>query len=101
MESISRVKSEVLEMFRLKQNIDTLLIQETHTNDEQLLKRGSITGYVVAGATYYNKYGTATYVRKNLNRKFIQATDDNNISIIQIKINNLRVTNIYKSPNTG
>jgi exonuclease III len=99
-EGISKAKSEVLEILLLEQNVDILLIQETHTSDEeQLSKRGFINGYTVAGATYHSKYGTATYVRKNLKWKFIQATDYNNIFIIQIEINNLSVSNIYKPPN--
>ncbi|KAL4135432.1 hypothetical protein QTP88_007041 [Uroleucon formosanum] len=99
-EGISKAKFEVLEILLLEQNVDILLIQETHKSDEeQLSKRGFINGYTVAGATYHSKYSTATYVRENLKWKFIQATDYNNIFIIQIEINNLSVFNIYKPPN--
>jgi len=99
-EGISRAKFEILEMLLLEQNIDILQIQETHTsNEEQLLKRGLINGYTVAGANYHSKYGTATYVRDNLNWKFIQSTEDNNVFIVQIEIKNLSITNIDKPPN--
>lgn len=89
-------------MLLLEQNIDILLIQEIHTsNEEQLLKRSFINGYTVAGLIYHSKYGTATYVRENLNWKLRQSTEDNNTFIAQIEINNISVTNIYKLPNIG
>jgi len=65
------------------------------------LKRGFINRYTLAGATHQSKYVIATYVMDNFNWKFIQSTEDNSIFIIQIKIKNLSITNIYKPLNTS
>jgi len=55
----SKSKAEVLERIATEEKIDVLIVQETHTADqEQLSKRGHITGFTIAAATFHNKYGT-------------------------------------------
>lgn len=64
------------------------------------MKRRTISGYSIAGATYHTKYGTATYVKNDLKWNHIKSSDDNNIFSIVTQIGNLCVNNIYKPPTT-
>lgn len=59
------------------------------------MKRGSIPGYSIAGATFHNKYSTATYVQNNLNWNVISSTKNHSIFSIVIQVGNLYVNNIY------
>jgi len=69
-EGLSKSKADVLSRILDDEKIDILAIQETHTLDQdQLMKRGSISGYSIAGATYHSKYGTATYVKNDYVRR--------------------------------
>lgn len=63
-------------------------------------ERRTIPGYSIAGTTYHNNYGTATYVKNDLRWNFIKSSDDNNIFSIVTQIGNLYVNNIYKPPAT-
>lgn len=100
-EGLSKAKSDILHRILNDEKIDILAIQETHTHDlVQFMKRGTNSGYSVAGATYHSKYGTATYVKNNLRWNHIKSSDDNNILSIVTQIGNLYVNNIYKSPAT-
>jgi exonuclease III len=78
----SKSKAEVLERIAMEQKIDILVVQETHTADQkQLLKRGHITGFKIAGATFHSKYGTATYIRikSNLKWNHIRTSEEKSI----------------------
>lgn len=99
-ENISRSKSECLSKLLLDNDIDILLIQETHTADEaQLQSRGKIPGYRLIGATYHPTYGTATYAKTNIdNVKLVSTSDSNNIHNTTIKVGDLTIINIYKPP---
>lgn len=60
-EGISRAKSEYLSTLLLDNNIDVVLIKETHAHTlEDLHKRGRIHCYDLIGATYHNAYGFST-----------------------------------------
>ena len=63
-EGISRDKSEYLTRILKDNAIDILVLQETHTlNDEDLLRRGKIAGFSVIAALHHRAYGLATYVK--------------------------------------
>src|ERR1700744_158316 len=78
-----------------------VLLQETHTaNESQLKARGSIEGYELIGATYHRHYGTATYIKSNINNAILIDTSSNDmIFTITIDIGGTKIINIYKPPN--
>lgn len=100
-EGISRSKSEILSKILKLNDIDLVILQETHATDsQQLTSRGKITGYELLGATYHHAYGNATYIRNNIeNAKLISCCTKDNIHSVTIKIADTHVTNIYKPPN--
>jgi len=96
-EGLSKAKADVLHRFLDDEKIDILAIQESHTQDRvQLMKRGTISGYSITGATCHSKYETATYVKNDLKWNHIKSSDDNNIFSIVTQVGNLFVNNIYK-----
>jgi len=100
-EGFSKSKAEVLERIATEEKIDVLVVQETHTADqEQLSNRGHITGFTIAGATFHSKYGTATYIKSDIKLNHIRTSKENSIYTIETQVGNLHVTNIYKPPNT-
>jgi len=98
---LSIAKSDILHRILDEEKINILVIQETQTHDQdQLIKRGTIPSYSIAGATFHNKYGTATYVKNDLKWNPIKSSDDNNIFYIVTQVGNLHVNNISKHPTT-
>lgn len=82
--------------------IDLVVLQETHAADEkQLDSRGKIPGYELLGATYHHAYGNATYVRNSIENAYhISSSTHNDIHAVVSKIGNIEITNVYKPPNT-
>lgn len=99
-ENISYSKSQYLSKLLKNDNIDLVAIQETHCNtEEQLQKRGKIPGYELLGATYHHAYGTATYIRHDIeNATLISTSSENEIHNVVVKIGSITVSNIYKPP---
>lgn len=99
-EGISRAKCDVLQKVLSDNDVDVLAIQETHTeNEEQLRKRGRIYGYDLVAATYHHAYGVATYVRSNIeNVHLISTSSNNNIHEVVIHIGGYTINNTYKPP---
>jgi len=66
-EGFSKSNAEVLERIVIEEKIDVLDVQKTHTADqEHQLKKGPIAGLTIAGASFDNKYSTATYIKSDL-----------------------------------
>lgn len=64
-EGLSRAKSDYL--FKILNQIDVLLLQETHCSDlNQLQSRGNFPGYTLVSATHHSRFGTAPYVKNDL-----------------------------------
>lgn len=81
-EGFSKSKAEVLERIVTEEKID--VVQETHTADQkQLSKRGHITGFTIAGATFHSKYGIATYIKSDLKWNHIRTSEENSIYTIE------------------
>ena len=99
-EGISRDKSEYLTRILKDNAIDILVLQETHTlNDEDLLRRGKIAGFSVIAALHHRAYGLATYVKNGTEDvSVIECSDQNDVYTITIKIGNTYVVNVYKPP---
>lgn len=99
-EGISRSKSDHLSRVLCENNVDLVLIQETHTiNEEELQKRGKIHGYSMIGATYDSVYGVATYARNNLEHvHHITSSTEDNIHVVVVSVQDITITNVYKPP---
>lgn len=99
-EGISRAKSEFLSKLLLDNNVDAVLIQETHApTAEDLRKRGRIYGYELIGATYHKAYGVATYVRNTIEHAHLVSTNSTNeIHNVTINLDGFLINNIYKPP---
>src|ERR1700743_3530272 len=97
-EGISKEKSIYMSRFLHEKSIDVVLLQETHTaNESQLKARGSIEGYELIGATYHRHYGTATYIKSNINNVILIDTSSNDmIFTITIDVGGTKIINIYK-----
>ncbi|KAI5739368.1 hypothetical protein M8J77_018417 [Diaphorina citri] len=102
-EGISIPKSKYLEKFLRDNKIDVAAIQETHSeNEEDLRRRGSIEGFDLIGATYSKTYGIATYVRSDIeNAALCSTSTSNDIHVVVVKIGETRITNLYKPPSTS
>lgn len=80
------------------------LLQETHAHDiEQLTNRGTVQRFNLASASYHKKYGTAVYIRQDIQtwEEITVHEYNNNTSFLHVKINDLNIINVYKPPNTG
>lgn len=99
-EGISYSKSQYLSKLLRNDDIDLVAIQETHCESEQeLQKRGKIPGYELLGATYHRTYGTATYVKSNIeNASLIHSSTENDIEIVTTRIGSITISNVYKPP---
>ncbi|KAL4154376.1 hypothetical protein QTP88_000253 [Uroleucon formosanum] len=65
-EGISSDKSRYLERLLKEHKIDVVLLQETHVSNElQMTRRATISGYTLISALYHRSYGSATYVRND------------------------------------
>ena len=97
-EGISRAKCQYLSKLLQDKDIDLVVIQETHLNDEtELCARGMLPGYEILAATYDRAYGNATYIRSTIeNAVLIDESSTNNIHVITIQIGEVTVTNVYK-----
>lgn len=102
-EGTSKSKCEVLARLAKYHNVDVIAVQETHTgNEDQFSSRGHIEGYNVAGVIYHGTYGSATYVRSDIdNWSLVKIDSTNNIHLIEIIVGNLSVINVYKPPNAN
>src|SRR5699024_3509502 len=100
-EGISKDKCDFLSKMALRERVDVIVLQETHTSSEMdLFSRGQIPGYTLVDFINSASYGCATYVKSNLqDYQSIAKSQDNNIFILTVKIAGIYVVNIYKPPN--
>jgi hypothetical protein len=100
-EGISKDKCDYLAKLAKKMEIDVIVLQETHTGtEEQLHSRGLISGYILVDHLCSSIYGLATYVRENLsNYEKVEKKVVNDVHLIDIKIGDTHIINIYKPPN--
>lgn len=65
-----------------------------------MLRTGSIRGFSLIESINHAKYGIATYVRSSLKDvTVLDKIDENNITVLAIKVNRITVLNVYKPPN--
>jgi hypothetical protein len=102
-EGISKDKCDYKAKIAKKMEIDVIVLQETHTGtEEQLHSRGLISGYILVDHLRSSIYGLTTYVRQNLsNYETVEKKVVNNVHLIDIKIGDRHIINIYKPPNAN
>lgn len=100
-EGISKSKSEYTSRVAIENNVDIIILQETHADScQQINERGHISGYRLAAQTLSRTYGIATYIRNRINDYPVVSTSaENNIHMMTVVVNGLTVVNVYKPPN--
>ncbi|CAK1594808.1 unnamed protein product [Parnassius mnemosyne] len=101
-ERISQAKCEVVIKILLENDINVLLLQETHAREEQdPHKRGAIPGYNLAHAINHAQYRIATYVKDGIKHVAAETClGDPDVFASAIMINNLTIVNVYKPTNS-
>lgn len=102
-EGISRSKCQYLSKILKENDVDILLIQEAHLeNDEQARARANIPGYNIIGITFHAHYGNITYARNDIeNINLVSTSTENDIHSIAVKMGETTIVNIYKPPGTA
>jgi Reverse transcriptase (RNA-dependent DNA polymerase)/Endonuclease/Exonuclease/phosphatase family len=100
-EGISRAKCDHLQRVLIDNNVDVVLLQETHCQDDASISaRGKIAGYTLIGAVHHHAYGIATYVKSTIdNATLIETKDNDNVYLVTIQVADVKIVNIYKPPN--
>uniref|UniRef100_A0A1B0DJV0 Endonuclease/exonuclease/phosphatase domain-containing protein n=1 Tax=Phlebotomus papatasi TaxID=29031 RepID=A0A1B0DJV0_PHLPP len=83
--------------------IDLIALQETHTKDDDDLKRrGNIPGYSLVAALHSQTHGVATYAQTNIcDINVLLAATVNAVQVIVIELCGVKVLNVYKPPNVA
>ncbi|XP_050066097.1 uncharacterized protein LOC126555181 [Aphis gossypii] len=95
-EGISDSKEELLAELCKSTACDVLCIQETHRAVQD--KRPTISGMQSVIERPHGKYGSAIFVRPDLNIISANLTEETDIEILTIEIQNCTITSIYKPP---
>lgn len=99
-EGMSRAKGEYISKLAAEEDLNVILMQETHTaTHEDLESRGVITGFNMIIAEHSRYHGIATYVKEGINDvNVVESNTNNNIYSSITRIGSLTVTNVYKAP---
>ena len=97
-EGLSDSKEELLAELCKSTACDALCIQETHRAAQN--KRPTISGMKPVIERPHGKYGSAIFVRPDLNIISANVSEENDIEILTIEIQNCTITSIYKPPTT-
>lgn len=97
---MSRPKSEYISKLAVEENLNVVLVQETHTiTTEDLENRGVITGFDMIVAEHSRSNGIATYVIDDIDGvNVVETSSNSNIYSSTIRIGSLSITNVYKAP---
>lgn len=101
-EGISRAKSDYLSRLMSDENVDLVVLQETHTkSSEDLFSRAKICGFKILSALNHPKYGIATLIKNEISdAEIVRCSDENLIFVITVKVQGITITNVYKPPST-
>ena len=95
-EGITPPKLDVLSQIATKTQVNVILLQETHKDNNTSLK---LPGFTLAGYTKHKHHGLATFVRNNVPWTPVsQSTDDATVEWISTKVAENTIINIYKPP---
>lgn len=99
-EGMSRAKAEYISKLSADEDLNVVLVQETHTSSrEDLELRGVIPGFDMVVAEHSRSHGIATYVRDGTEGvNVLQSSSSDNIYTSITRIGTLSITNVYKAP---
>lgn len=96
-EGLSRNKEILLADMCSQLKIDVLLIQETHRGTNN--NRPKVDGMRLVVERPHEQYGSAVFVRPDINIKSTHMTCMNDIEILTIELESCSITSVYKPPN--
>lgn len=99
-EGMSLAKGEYLSKLSAEENVDVIVIQETHTETtDQMYARGKIAGFELTAAELSRVHGIATYVKQNISDvNVVDSNSSESLYSSTIRTGSLNITNVYKSP---
>lgn len=99
---MSRSKGEYISKLSAEEDVNIVLIQETHTaTPEELERRGVISGFNMIVAEYSRAHGIATYAKEGMDCvNVLESVSRDNIYSSTTRIGALSVTNVCKAPTT-
>ena len=89
-EGLSHEKCQYLARLLRENDIDVAVLQETHVKEASSPHRYTIHGYDMTDAMYHPKYGTATYVREDLNARSVVLDSHQSNSYVSHRHRSLR-----------
>lgn len=102
-EGISKAKCDVLSKVLYDENIQILMLQETHTKDDSdIQSRGVIEGFVLIDSLHSNVHGIATYIKDNIaDYETTFSKIEHGVYVIAIKVCSVTFVNVYKPPSVS
>lgn len=95
-EGLTTAKLDVLEQVATKNKATVVLLQETHKENDAILK---LPGFTLAGHTKSKHHGTATFIKEAVSWSPAgQCCDDAEVEWIATKVQDTTVVNVYKPP---
>lgn len=84
----------------LDNSIDVMFLQETRADYEEGLRKRGHCMLLQFNATYHHCYDIATYLSNDIEHAHLPSTSiENNIHVVGIKVDNIRLISVYKPPN--
>lgn len=97
MEGFSSVKADILSDLCKNQNINILVLQETHRGPQHI--RPKIDGMSLVIEHPHEKYGSAIFINPNIAVISSYLTCNNDIEILTVELAKCTITSVYKPPN--
>ncbi len=95
-EGLSAAKRDIICELAKSHSADVLLLQETHTTDDQQLP---INGYSIVSLSHHRQYGLATYTKDGIAATELCSSGTNcTIYWNAIRIGEQIIVNVYKPP---
>lgn len=95
-EGLSSPKQHLLYELCQEHKCDVLCIQETHKDNYQ--KRPYIPGLKLVAEIPHPKYGSAVFVKPEIQVESVHCTINQSIEIISLELSNCVITSVYKPP---
>lgn len=99
-EGISLAKCQILSKLAQDEEIDVILLQETHIrNENDLNRRCTISGFSIIESIFHPHYGITTLVRDTISSvQTVHKSCEDDVEVIIISVSDIIIANIYKPP---